>query len=321
MDLNGNIHLLEYPTYATPSLQYRTIQTITGKFAEASIGFTIDSTPFLAIASFSTASVLKHNGREFVIHQTFRTHRCKSVAFASPSSVDISQPHLSQPHLLAFSSFSDKNRYNIPSLLYRWNNSTKLFGLYQSLPSTGARTVRFFISDRKLWLAIACSMNGTKTSSQNAFSQLYLWKNSAFSLFQQLPILAARDLYPMVIGCHTFLTAAENTGAHVYHMNNNSFKKHSIVLPSNGPQHLQHFRIKAEHFLAVATMSSNQTSIKIYLINGNKFELHQSLPVSSPTRFLYFPDFQTSSQPVLLVANEQGTISVYKWKHVDSTCE
>ena len=87
------------------------------------------------------STVLKHNGREFVVHiQTLRTHDSLSVAFVSVSSVD----PVTQHHLVAFSSYSYRTRYDLPSYLYRWNNSTQRFGIHQSLPSTGATNIRFF---------------------------------------------------------------------------------------------------------------------------------------------------------------------------------
>ena len=88
------------------------------------------------------STVLKHNGREFVVHnQTLRTHDSLSVAFVSDSSVD----PVTQHHLVAFSSYSYRTRYDLPSYSYRCNNSTQRFGINKSLPSTGATNIRFFL--------------------------------------------------------------------------------------------------------------------------------------------------------------------------------
>ena len=123
------------------SQQYRTIQTIVGKYAEATTGIVINNEIYPALAYSCRSTVLKHNGREFVVHnQTLRTHDSLSVAFVSVSSVD----PVTQQHLVAFSSYSYRTRYDLPSYLYRWNNSTQRFGIYKSLPSTGATNIRFF---------------------------------------------------------------------------------------------------------------------------------------------------------------------------------
>lgn len=66
--------------------------------------------------------------------------------------------------------------------LYRCTNSTQHFGIYQLLPSTGATDIRLFFADYELHLAFACSMNGTTTAHNNAFSQIYIWRNSAFTV-------------------------------------------------------------------------------------------------------------------------------------------
>ena len=308
IDSTGNVHLVKA---AFVSEQYHTIQTIIGKYADSTTAFVINDETYLALACSGESTVLKHNGREFVDYQTFPPHVSLSVAFVSISSVDPVKHH----HLLVFSTYSYRTRYDLPSYVYRWNNSTQHFDTYQSLPSTGATNIRFFFTDHELHLAIACSINGTKTVRNHAFSQVYVWRNSAFSLLQQLPVPSAQDLYPMVIGCHTFLIISTNSASYVYYKENLSFKEHSFSLPLNTLPRLQHFRIKSEHFVAVA----NQTTTNIYLITGKSFQYHQSLSVPSPS-FLYFPHFQTSSQPILLVANKLNSIKVFKWKHVDETC-
>ena len=257
VDFTGDVHLLVKPTIL--SQQYHTVQTIVGKYAEASTEFVINNKHYLALACSGSSIVLKYNGREFVDYQTLLPHQSLSVAFVSISSVDL----VTQHHLLAFSSYSYRTSYDLPSNLYRWNNSTLRFDTYQSLPSTGATNIRFFFADRELYLAIACSMNRTRTAHRNAFSQIYVWRNSVFTLFQQLPVPSAQDIYPMVIGCHTFLIISTNSASYVYYKENHSFKEHSFSLPLNTLHHPQHFRIKSEHFLAVVHVA-NQTTTNIY---------------------------------------------------------
>ena len=79
------------------SQQYRTIQTIVGKYAEATTGFIINNDNYLALACSGSSTVLKHNGCEFVVQQSFQTHHSKSVGFVPVASVDL----VSWYHLLA----------------------------------------------------------------------------------------------------------------------------------------------------------------------------------------------------------------------------
>ena len=122
------------------SQQYRTIQTIVGKYAEATTGIVINNEVYLALACSGRSTLLKHNGRVFVQNKTLPTHDSLSVAFVSDSPVD----PVTRQNLLAFSSYSYRTRYDLPSYFYRWNNSTQRFGIYKSLPSTGATNIRFF---------------------------------------------------------------------------------------------------------------------------------------------------------------------------------
>ena len=80
-----------------------------------------------------------------------------SVTFVSVSSVD----PVTQHHLVAFSSYSYRTNYDLPSYLYRWNNSRYALVSTNLYPALELQTSDFF-ADRELYLAIACSMNSTK---------------------------------------------------------------------------------------------------------------------------------------------------------------
>ncbi|CAH3193274.1 unnamed protein product [Porites evermanni] len=86
---------------------------------------------------------------------------------------------------LAFANFKSDTaeKYNTDSFIYKFNDLTGKFFLYQTIGTHGGHDVEYFSISGKHYLAVANAYNGT-TSRMN--SVIYLWNGTSFFAFQNI---------------------------------------------------------------------------------------------------------------------------------------
>lgn len=90
---------------------------------------------------------------------------------------------ISHPFILSFISSSLGDNHNINSVIYRWNSRRRLFEANQTIPTSGAYDWEFFTIGPYSFLVVANTFNGTST---NIYSNIYIWLNGGFQLFQSI---------------------------------------------------------------------------------------------------------------------------------------
>ena len=83
---------------------------------------------------------------------------------------------------------NDNNEYNTDSYIYKLDDSTEKFVLYQTIDTKGGRDMEYFTIANKHYLAVANRRNKT-TSRLN--SAIYQWNGTHFIVVQNIPTLGA----------------------------------------------------------------------------------------------------------------------------------
>lgn len=301
------------------------IQTISEESPVAFKYFSIDDeNKFIAVANNLPihsnpelqgvpSRLYKWNGTLFNKVQNFSTEGAKDVDFI----------HIrDRGRFLVFSSHHNRHSYNTASLVYVWTSPLTLFVLYQRLPTTAAQKVHFLTSDKGIYLTVASEYD--HNGNEYANSSVFRWNNTHFILFQLIPTYRAHDLYPLRIGCHLFVVAANffnNASSTVYRLDGGKFVEHASF-ETKGAVAAESFTIETEHFLTVANSDVNESSV-IYKVTGPSLVPFQEIPMSSAS---YIHAFTLNSGcNALAVSNRVGKAKLYKWMKVsllkNSCCE
>ena len=124
--------------------------------------------------------------------------------------------------LLYFSSFyDDNNRYNIDSYIYKLDDSTGKFVLYQTIDTKGARYMEYFTIADKHYLAVA---NGRDKTTFRLNSTIYQWNGNQFIVVQNIPTLRATDFNFFKILSDLFLAVTNSFDDITYGVNSVIYK-------------------------------------------------------------------------------------------------
>ena len=111
---------------------------------------------------------------------------------------------------LAFANHqSDIEGRNTDSFIYKLNDSTGTFFLYQTIDTTGARDIEYFMISDKHYLAVAKRLNGT-THQLN--SVIYRWNGHEFVTLQNIPTNSATSFNFFEILQELFLAVTNSGG-------------------------------------------------------------------------------------------------------------
>jgi len=299
------------------------IQTISEESPVSFKYFSIDNNQFIAVANHLQSNVehqsvpsrlYKWNGTLFNKVQDFPTEGAKDVDFINIRNSE---------SFLVFSGHHNRPSYNTSLLVYVWVPNRQTFTFYQKLPTTAAQKVHFLKSGRETYLTVASEHDRHGNGHTN--SSVFQWNGTYFNLFRLVPTYHARDLYPLRIGCHLFVVAANffhnasyNVISTIYRLDNGNFVEHASF---EGAVAAESFTIETEYFLAVAN-SVNKSSV-IYKFTGPSLVPFQEIPMSSVS---YIHAFTLKSGcKALAVSNSAGKAKLYKWTRVavlkNSCCE
>ena len=181
---------------------------------------------------------------------------------------------------LAFAIYkAGNNQLNTDSLIYKLNNSTAEFSLYQTIHTSGGRDIEYFTIADKHYLVVANRYNGT-TSRLN--SVIYQWNGKQFLVFQYISTIGATSFNFFEIFAKLFLavTNTDSTKSTIYKWKDNHFEKFQEIGTKKAKASTA-FVINNITYVVFANYRSSQEeySVKslIFKWSGESFVEYQSL--------------------------------------------
>ena len=182
---------------------------------------------------------------------------------------------------LAFANFyGDTEGRNTDSFIYKLNDSTGKFFLYQTIDTTGARDIEYFMISDKHYLAVANRLNGT-THQLN--SVIYQWNGHEFVSLQNIATNSATSFNFFKILQELFLAVTNYGGMNsvIYKWKDNQFEKFQEIGTERTGHESTAFVINNETFLAFANYDNSQQGHAVHSTvfkwSGNSFVKLQSL--------------------------------------------
>ena len=222
---------------------------------------------------------------------------------------------------LAFANFvSDTaEKYNTDSFIYKFNDLTGKFFLYQTIGTHGGHDVEYFTISGKHYLAIANVYNGI-TNRLN--SVIYLWNGALFVAFQNLSTIGGASFNFFTIAKESFLTVSNlhdgvtySTNSIIYKWKNNMFEKFQEIA-TEGCRASAAFVINNESYIAFADEDthSNRVSLVVYKWSGKHFGKFQTLRTNSS---MDVKSFYIKDHVFLAIATKSSHFNspsfIYKW--------
>ena len=228
--------------------------------------------------------------------------------------VDVEQFTINGNQFLAFAnSRNDSDGFNTESFIYKMNNLTEKFSLYQTINTMGAEDMEYFTIADKYYLAVA---NFESRSTRRLKSVIYQWNGQEFVVFQNVSTRGAMKLKFYKTGNELFLAIAnlDNVDQRsldlvIYKWRNNSFDKFSkLSLTLGNFGGVASFAIKNETFIAFA----NDHLLEVRKWSGRVFSRLQTIPTYG-TRDV--KSFKVNGQIFLAIANfdDGSKANIYKW--------
>ena len=201
---------------------------------------------------------------------------------------------------LAVTNTYNGSSFEVESAVYRFNETTTEFELFQDIPTSGASLLRSFSIGERDFLAVA---NQQQDDSNVAQSPVLFYNTSSarFEVFQQFETLGARAWEHFRIGGTDFLAVAnmqndtsDQVQSVVYRYDNvtESFEPFQAINTS-GAIDWEHIATGNADFLAVANYrTSNTYNVKpvVYVYNSTsaQFEFFQEIDVTGVVDLEHF---------------------------------
>ena len=219
--------------------------------------------------------------------------------------------------------YDDINGYNTDSYIYKLDDSTGKFALYQTIDTIGGVDMEYFTIADKHYLA------GANLRDKTTFwlnSAIYQWNGTHFIVVQNIPTLGGTsfnffkilwDLFLVVTNFYADSTYSLNSV--IYKWGENQFNRFQEIR-TEGAKTSVTFAIKTETFLVFANLRSDNQGYSVqslvYKWSGNSFVKLQSLQTYGASDVKSFND---NGETFLAFANwRKGNSSnidsfIYKW--------
>ena len=233
---------------------------------------------------------------------------------------DVEQFSISGTLFLAFSnSYGDTEGYNTDSFIYKLNDSTGKFFLYQTIVTTGAHDTEYFTIADEHYLAVANRRNG---STYQLNSVIHRWNGQDFVTLQNIPTNSATSFNFFEILQEVFLTVtnALAKSAVIYKWKDNQFEKFQEIGTEGTGHGSTAFVINNETFIAFANYDNSRQGHAVHSTvfkwSGNSFVKRQSLQTYGA---LDVKSFNINADTFLAFANNYDGINynidsfIYKW--------
>jgi len=183
---------------------------------------------------------------------------------------------------LAFANYySDTKHFNTDSFIYKLNDSTGNFFLYQTIDTTGAYDIEYFTISGKHYLAVANRQNG---ATKQLNSVIYQWNGHQFVTLQNIPTNSATSFHFFEILQEMFLAVTnsiENLNTVIYKWKDNQFEQFQEIGTEGRSDESSAFKINNETFIAFANYANSQQGhaahSTVFKWSGNRFVKLQSL--------------------------------------------
>ena len=227
---------------------------------------------------------------------------------------------------LAFANYiSDTEGFNTDSFIYKQNDSTGIFFLYQTLGTHGGIDMEYFKIGDQHYLAVANHYDGT---SYRQNSVIYQWSLSQeqFVVFQIIETFGAHSFEFFEITNEQFLAisnhydgSSHSINSFIYKWNSNKFEKIQDIA-TEGAVNTETFVISNETFIAFANHYTQQkrelVQSAVFKWSGQQFVKLQSFQTYGAWDVKSFSD---NGSTFLAFANyrrgEERNINspIYKW--------
>ena len=268
--------------------------------------------------------ILLHNVNALLIIY-FSLQDCSSNSFQKyqdlPTSgaVDVEQFTINGNQFLAFAnSRNDTYGFNTESFIYKMNNFTEKFSLYQTINTMGAADMEYFTMADKHYLAVA---NSRSVFKYRLNSTVYQWNGEEFVVFQNVATRGAWKLLFFKIGIEPFLSVVNvyrennyfyHVDSVIYKWRNNSFDEFQKLLKNGYYGASAAFVIKNETFIAFA----HDRFFSVFKWSGEQF-----LEVQSKNTYgaRDVKSFKMNGQIFLAIANSDdgSKTNIFKWNGND----
>lgn len=221
---------------------------------------------------------------------------------------------------LAFANYYGNDvSYNTKSPIYKLNDTTGKFTLYQTINRPGVHDIEYFAIADKHYLAVANHYNG---GSYVLNSAVYQWNGQQFVVSQDIATVGATSFNFFQTFSDLFLTVTNtlNTNSVIYKWKDNQFKKFQEISTDN-PMASTMFAINNETFIAFANYQGSSQGFSVhssvYKWSVNSFVKLQSLQTSGAYDV---KSFKHDGETFLAFANYQNNeykynldSPIYKW--------
>ena len=218
---------------------------------------------------------------------------------------------------LAFANYESDTaeKYNTDSFIYKFNDLTGKFFLYQTIATNGGHDVEYFTISGKHYLAVANVYNGI---THRLNSVIYLWNGTLFVAFQNVSTRRGASFNyfkiakePFVAVCNLQLSLRTNSV--IYKWKNNMFEKFQEIA-TEGCRASAAFVINNESYIAFANEESNLALSVVYKWSGKDFGKFQTL---QSNRAMDVKSFYIKDNVFLAIATQSFHFNspsfIYKW--------
>ena len=192
---------------------------------------------------------------------------------------------------LAFANYKSDTaeKYNTDSFIYKFNDLTGKFFLYQTIGTHGGHDVEYFTISGEHYLAVANVYNGI---TYRLNSVIYLWNGTLFVAFQNLSTIGGVSFNFFTIAKEPFLTVSnlygdvsQKTNSTIYKWKNNMFEKFQEIA-TEGCRASAAFVINNESYIAFANEVTSATSVVykrvgIHFVELQNLQKHRAMDIKS----------------------------------------
>ena len=216
---------------------------------------------------------------------------------------------------LAFANYESDTaeRYNTDSFIYKFNDLTGKFFLYQTIATNAVADVEYFTISGEHYLAVANAHNGT---TWRINSVIYLWNGTLFVAFQNFATKGAISFHFFKIANEPFLTVSNtrddvtySINSTIYKWKNNMFEKFQEIA-TEGCRASSAFVINNESYIAFANLHTSASSV-VYLYK--RAEMHfVKLQNLQKRRAMDIKSFYIKDDVFLAIASQSESY-INKW--------
>ena len=191
---------------------------------------------------------------------------------------------------LAFANYvSHPEGHETHSFIYKFNDLTGKFFLYQRIATNGGHDVEYFTISGEHYLAVANVFKGT---TNRIGSVIYSWNGQLFVVFQEVATTSGVGLNFFTIAKEPFLTTCNlwdgvthSINSTIYKWKNNMFEKFQEIA-TEGCRASAAFVINNESYIAFANEVTSATSVVykrvgMHFVELQNLQKHRAMDVKS----------------------------------------